>query len=306
MTNTEIWNEEKIEYLREHYADTINDELAIKLSVTVDDIRRKAKSLKLKKSDKGKKITSWSKEDVQTLKDNYDDKTVKELVVILNNKFTEIQIRNKVIKLNLKKGNTWTDELIQYLKDNCGELSIQEMKDDKLKDFSEKAIYKKMYSLGLSDSDYYQWTEEDIEIMKKFYPLKTNKELQEEFFPELSLDKIKSKGKYLGLKKLDIVSYKARCMNTNPDIWTDEEKALLIEHYGKMTNKELQMFYLPDRTIEAIKKQASKLGVYNRLRYDYSWHFSLVDLEETDDISITLKVEKITSKEEGEPNDIIE
>lgn len=300
MSSTTIWSEEKVAYLQEHYAATTNDVLAEKLSVTEQDIRNKAKSLKLKKTQEGRKILIWTKEEENILIENYSDKTIKEIMVLFNNKFSESQIRNKVHKLGLKKMNEWNEELIQYLKDNCGKLTIKEMKEDKLKNFSESAIYKKMYSLGLSDSDYYNWSEKDIEILKKFYPLRTNRELQEQFFPELSIDKIKSKAKNLGLKKLEIVSYKSKCMNTNPNIWTDEEKSILIEHYGKIPNKELQMFYLPNRSIEAIKKQASKLGVYNRLRYDFSWYFSLEDIEETDDISITFKVEKVTKREEGE------
>lgn len=113
----------------------------------------------------------------------------------------------------------------------------------------------------------YDWTEKDIEILKYNYKENTTKELQEKFFPNLTLSQIKNKIFSLGLTKT-----RKKC------IWTEEEKKLLIQHYHLKTNRELKELYFNDKTELQIKDCAANLGLKKDIRATRGWTKECVDI----------------------------
>ena len=238
----------------------------------------------------------WNDNETNILIENYSTHTVRELVDLLDGKYTETQIRNKIFKLGLKKKNKWTKDLIDYLTENAGKKSTVEMRNEKLKGFTENAIYKKMNQLGItSSSTYDKWTKKEVELLEKLFEIKTNKELQE-MLPRFNISQIKSKAKAMGLKKLPLIKYKAIHEYTNSNVWSDYEKKLLIEHYGKIPNKQIQAEYLPDRSIEAIKKKASLLGLTDKLRYETNWLQSVCSFD-PNELKVSFTYRKVRGDE---------
>lgn len=264
-----IWTDEQIELLKTNFPTMTVKELRKILPYTEKQIARKAAYLKLKKSEEAYTINLWEESEIEVLKENYNSKTVKEIMELLP-RFNEQQIRNKIFAIGLKKNNNWTPDLEKYLVDNYNKMSIQEMKKNKLSQFTESAIYRKIYSLGLKISNKTKWEKEDEEIMRKFFPIRLNKEMVE-LLPGFTEEQIKNKGKNMGLKKTELIRYKARSQINSEDRWTDEELKILIEHYSNTSIKDLIKDYLPNRTSEAIKKRASMLGIQNKLFSKFIW-----------------------------------
>ena len=286
-----IWDESSVALLKEKYPTTTVVELTKMLPFTDAQIRKKAKILGLKKEEGGYQFNKWNKEDEKLLIDNYESKSVNELIGLLNNKFTNQQIRNKIFRMGLSKSNKWTKELEEYLLNNYQSKSIPEMKNEMLNSFTEKAIYKKLNKLGVMLSNKISWTDEEEEIMRNFYHLRTNAEMQE-LLPRFTREQIKSKAKHMKLKKLPLVIYKANVNNGSTDAWTDDERVILIDYYGKIPNKKIMEDYLPHRSLNAIKKQASKLCLIDKLRYQFEWEVDDVIFNEEEPNSIKVIVKK--------------
>lgn len=286
-----IWDEQSVSVLTEKYATTTVTELTKMLPFTDAQIRKKAKLLGLKKSEEGYEFNKWTKDDEKLIVDNYESKSVNELVKMLNNKFTNQQIRNKIYRMGLTKANKWTKELEEYLLNNYQNKSIPKMKNEKLHSFTENAIYKKLNKLGVTLSNNVSWSKNEEEIMTKFYHLRTNREMQE-LLPRFTREQIKSKAKNMGLKKLPLVIYKANVNNGSTDAWTDEERIILIDHYGKIPNKKIKEEYLPHRSLNAIKKQAQKLCLIDKLRYQFQWEYDDFIFNEEEPNSMTIVIKK--------------
>lgn len=108
-----------------------------------------------------------------------------------------------------------------------------------------------------------KWSEEETELLKKVYPYKTSKELAE-FFPQYTNTQILRKAKQLGLKKKPEVAKQSRLQNSiiqRNDLWTDEEKKIILEHYPTLGAKGVKELLNNTRSEEMIKKMAYRLGV---------------------------------------------
>lgn len=286
-----IWDDNSTALLIEKYPIMTVSELTKILPFTDTQIRKKAKTLNLKKEESGYSIVKWTKEEVEYLETNYEKYTAKELIKHFKNKFTEQQIRNKLYKLGLIKSNQWTDELVNYLYENYKVKSIEEMKKEMLHDFSEKAIYKKMYSIGIKLNKVKKWTKEEKDLLIKYYPIRTNNEMKE-VLPQFTKAQIKAQAKNMGIKKHELIIYKSKHLSANPNKWTDEEKKILIEHYGKIPNKQIKLNHLPHKSLNAIKIQARKLHLQDKLRYQFEWQFNGMVYDEESPSSITITVKK--------------
>jgi hypothetical protein len=151
-----------------------------------------------------------------------------------------------------------------------------------------------------------EWTKEDKEILIKYYPYMSNKEIVENFFPTRTENQIRDYAtKKLGLVKdeeyikhmywtkeqLDYLI--EHYSNTNTKIiaekigknepairamaiklgvkkesfWTDEEVNLLIANYPFMKNIDLQQKFFPNKTISAIFNKAKKLNLHKNANY---------------------------------------
>ena len=289
-----VWNEDDIAFLTEKYSSMKTSDIVKELDNRYSEtqIRNKAKKLGLKKNKDGLAIHLWSEYEDKFLIENYTEMLINEIAIKLG--LDETQVRNRANRLGLKKTNTWSKEDEKYLIDNYNSFTTEELIKNKLHKFTPKQIISKAHKLGLSKEVVY-WTEKEIEILKLHYATKTNKYIRENFLPNRSVEQIKSKAKHLGLKKHDVIKYKSilDANKAKEDNWTEEEKSLLIEHYGEMNNKHLQRDCLPNRTLDAIRRKARELSVQNKTRMYFQWEQTDIEVATDNFNSITFSFKKV-------------
>jgi hypothetical protein len=106
------------------------------------------------------------------------------------------------------------------------------------------------------------WTNEEIELLTKIYPIKSIEELCE-IFPDKTDKQINKKAKNLRLKKdkLFIKEHRLKkSLAARTDLWTKEEFEILQEHYPLGGVYEVRKF-LPNKSIDAIRRKANSLGI---------------------------------------------
>jgi len=114
------------------------------------------------------------------------------------------------------------------------------------------------------------WTEQELETLRKLYPLMTNAEIAKKLGrPKASVDK---KGFDNGLKKDPEHRRKVAISNNKKrrNSWTKEEESTLKKMYQKHTYRELADIL--NRNPQSIQSKATKLGLwkYNTARTDDS------------------------------------
>lgn len=135
-----------------------------------------------------------------------------------------------------------------------------------------------------------RWSQEESELLKRVYANKTSNELAE-IFPQYTNTQILRRAKRLGLKKKKEVSYKSRLGNSiiaRQDLWTDEEKRIIIEHYPTVGAKGVQEL-LPNRPVDSIKKIANRMGIKKEAPNSMTWKIDEVIYNEDKPNSITIK-----------------
>lgn len=287
------WNEETEKILIDNFPNkSINEMMSLLPQFNKEQIRNKAKKLGVKKE--VYEIHFWTDEEDEFIKSNYKELTAGEMAKKLGLSIS--QVRNRVNSLNLKKQKMWSKEDEEILKENFNVLPIEKLNEILSVKRESTSIRKKAMELGVitPQQDRAKWSEEDIALLKKMYAIKTNEELQNEFFPYYTIAQIKRKARLLGLKKTNLTKYKANLKGKEKlkNIWTDEEKQILVENYGKMNNKVLQRDYLPNKTLDAIKKKAEKLKIQNKTYQYFIWKNVDVSLDEEDFETISFTFEK--------------
>lgn len=125
------------------------------------------------------------------------------------------------------------------------------------------------------------WSNEEVDLLKKIYSLKTSKELAE-FFPQYSNTQILRKAKQLNLKKKPEVVKKSRLENSiiqRNDLWSDEEKKVVLENYEKLGARGVKEILNNHRSEEQIKKIAYRMGL-NREQKTTVWEQTEINLNE--------------------------
>lgn len=131
------------------------------------------------------------------------------------------------------------------------------------------------------------WSEEEIKLLKRTYPIKTASEMAE-IFPQYSSTQIYRKARALGVKKKKEVAYRSRLENSiikREDLWTDEEKKVVIEHYGSRGASGVRELLNNSRSEYQIKRMAHRLGV-TRDEKNLMWEQTHIQLKKTSGFSV--------------------
>ena len=99
--------------------------------------------------------------------------------------------------------------------------------------------------LGITSNN--RWSEEEDDIIRKYYPIGGTKEVQ----------------KYLPNRTSQTISIRAnriKDVNPNKAKWSEEEDDIIRKYYSTGGKKEAQK-YLPNRTLKAIENRASALNI---------------------------------------------
>lgn len=131
------------------------------------------------------------------------------------------------------------------------------------------------------------WSKEETELLRQIYSVKTSKELAE-FFPKYNNTQVLRKAKQLGLKKKPEVATKSRLENSiiqRNDLWSDDEKRIVIENYEKLGAKGVQRLLNNHRSEEMIKKMAYRLGL-SREQKTVMWEQTEININDNQIFSI--------------------
>lgn len=214
---------------------------------------------------KKERSDAWTKEELETLKKFYPISSTKEIGRLIPDR-SRTAIIAKASKLKVKKiVPVWTEEeyalLKKYYPSNTNNTDLLKL----IPKHSFVSIKTKAKLLGLrrgqyleykadDDTVYRKWTLEEINILKDYYNLMSDREVIK-MLPGRTIMGMKHAVRKLGLGRKEI----KHKIFTNTH-WTMRENLFLIENFSKLPNVELMKF-LSGRTLVAIKARAQKLGL---------------------------------------------
>ena len=203
-------------------------------------------------------VRNYTDEEIQYIKNNFANMTVKQIANNLDKK--ETSVYNVVRKLGLIKQehNKWTDKDISFLKENYVQMTSEEISN--YIPHSVDAINTMRDKLHLVRNK--NWSNEDMQFLKDNFELK--------LFSELS--------NILGRTENAI---RAKCFELNlfkNSPWTDDEINFIKDYYMEM--KTSDMSKIINRTMSAIELKASRMGL-KKYPYTCDYHyFDDIDTEE--------------------------
>ena len=91
------------------------------------------------------------------------------------------------------------------------------------------------------------WTPEEVKILKENYLFYNQRELQAKFFPNKTVEQVRSAKMSRGFKK--------------PPVWYNEERGILLNHGADYRSSELKKMFFPNKTSNQIVWMRKHLGV---------------------------------------------
>lgn len=182
----------------------------------------------------------WTKEDKQILIDNYSSMSIDDICKLMPYR-TKQSIITKASELGLKnKIFFWNENEIQILKDNYllyGAEYVQEKLNNK---FTISAIKTKAQKLGVVTSN--KWTEEEHQIIRDYYSIKSVDEIAA-MIPNHTRKSIIERAMELGIKSgIFYTSKEEEYIRNNWQSKTDEEIAIVLNRTPKkIRDKRLNM-----------------------------------------------------------------
>ncbi|WP_079709721.1 hypothetical protein [Paraliobacillus ryukyuensis] len=138
------------------------------------------------------------------------------------------------------------------------------------------------------------WSDENDKILRKYYPIKTSTEIIE-FLPNFTNRQINRRAKYLGLRKKDEIRKKSRLeksLAARKDLWTDDEKQIIIDYYGTEGAYGVQSRLEKYRSIDHITKIANRMGITKENKNSKFWTVTNIrTYEENSQIVLDVDIE---------------
>lgn len=151
--------------------------------------------------------------------------------------------------LGLRKANgRWNPKDNKILIDNFGKMNCVEIQEQLLPQWSVATIRQHVKNLGLQTRE--MWSEEEIELLRKYYIDLETDELIKMYLPNRSYGSVLDKAHSLGLFK-----------RPNPQEWTTEEEEILKQYYNSYSVEELIKRFFPDKKKCNINKKKKELGL---------------------------------------------
>lgn len=217
-----IWTTEEIQILKEIYSIKEWDEILKLLNNhNKESIITKASDLKIKKEN-----YYWLEEDIQKLiKAKEDNKTIDEIYIILNKKFSITSIYTKISKLKLSNA-IWTIEEIEYLKNNYDKVPLDEI-CQYLKNRKRRNIVMKATN-DLSLTGFLTWTDIEDNFIKNNYLNMTDLEMTK-YLENRTWRSIKWRREKLDMERPTSNSYGIGCINKEGEVFSSQNEMMVYE-----------------------------------------------------------------------------
>lgn len=148
----------------------------------------------------------------------------------------------------------WTEDEIEILLSNYANSTVKQLQEKFFNNFTLSQIRNKIFNLGLVKTNKKcTWTDDEREIVRRYYPEYTNRQLKEIFLNDKTERQINDCAKTIGVKK-DIRSTRG---------WTQECVNILYQYYNDLSAKEIHEKYLPQFSPKQIAEFASQcIGIH--------------------------------------------
>jgi len=143
----------------------------------------------------------------------------------------------------------WKETEDKIISTHYKRFSDHELQKNFLPHRSENAIRCRRHIIGCHKvmQKHQKWTPEEIKLLKENYLHYNQRQLQAKFFPNKTVEQVRSAKMSRGLKK--------------PPVWTNEERAILIDNGANYTHTDLQGKFFPNKTPNQIAWMRKHLGV---------------------------------------------
>jgi|GEM_PF-574260 len=224
-----MWSKDEEDYLKEHYGEKSVKMIAKSLSKTKSAVYQKANSMGLESESCGSG-RRWSKDEIKDLKSRYSFESTSKIAKDLNRTKSSVRYKANSIGIFKKK---------KLEKDEKKSISKLFESGEDVKDISKKL---KIPSNLVFD---YLCSSERLERMYHSEDM-TQKEIANEIGTDQSV--ISEKMKDFGIE------------TKSSKFWSEDEEEILEENYLELSREKL-MSLLPNRSWDAIKSKAFKLGL---------------------------------------------
>lgn len=146
----------------------------------------------------------------------------------------------------------WKPYEIDIIKNNYKQFSDQEIHKQLLPHRTATAVTSKRQEIGCYKlvQKHQKWTPEEIKLLKDNFLDYDQRQLQAKFFPNKTVEQVRSAKMSRGLKK--------------PPVWTNEQRGLLLDHGASYTQTELQKKFFSDKSLQQIAGMRKHLGIKRR------------------------------------------
>lgn len=259
------WTADEDEILKIKFADYTNSELheLFLPNKTARAIEGRARKLSLNKS----KII-WTTEEDDLLKQIYGTIKNNDLTNYFSKSYTSILCRAG--ELNLKQDYTpWTEEEISYLhKYYSQNISLEEIHNKYIPNRTISEIIGKANSIGLLRNEKpKEWTDEEINILKKYYNTYSVDALIKKFFPNRKIGQIIKKKSELGLAVTNR-------FKDGELYWTEDKLELLFNEYPHMNTEEFyNKYFKDDMSLSGLYGKINSLCIKKDEEFVTGWTF---------------------------------
>ena len=196
------------------------------------------------------KIKNYTEEELEYIRENYNNMTTNELAAKLNKSIGSINNATRKMGLVKQPHNKWTDAEIEFLKNNYINMTSEEISCHI--NHTVDAVNAMRDKLNLVRNK--NWSEDEIQFLKDNF--------ESTLFSELS--------KILNRTESAI---RAKCFDLNlfkNSPWTDDEIDFIKENYMEMKTSDISKTL--NRTMSAIELKASRLGL-KKYPYTCDYHY---------------------------------
>ena len=297
IDSKKIWNDE----LDQELIELINDNLSIteisqKMGIKASTIRARIDNLNLRKKKPKNPNIIWTDEEEKLLVELSFEKTIQELIPILNKTSRQIVGKAKKLGIELKreKEHSWTEEDTKRLIELHSEYELQEI--SRIMNRNESVIKAKAKELNikLKRKKRSSWTEEEEQLLVDYAKEYSVKEIAHKL--NRTTASVSSKLTYMGISA-----------KTSDKFWTIEEEQKLRELAKDYTPDEIsiimnrttesivnKMYHLKIKVVEKNKKNWTKKEdeLLTELLNDYTT-FEVAELLDRSEESIVVRAKKI-------------
>ncbi len=146
----------------------------------------------------------------------------------------------------------WKQHELDIIRNNYKTMSDQEIQEKLLPHRGLFGVTNKRQKMGLHKRAKFQkhqiWTPEEVKLLKDNYLKYDQRELQAKFFPNKTVEQVRSAKMSRGLKK--------------PPVWTNEERELLVDHGADYSSDNLRRMFFKNKTNNQIAWMRKHLGVF--------------------------------------------